>query len=101
MSALTWWKVISLTLFFYLQLTLYLSFYYLYGVCRLAEERFGRKTFAPLLVCCFILMLACTLALAVSPAFPFSRPWFAICSSAGALLLSLVSVKCYQAMMGR
>ena len=101
MSALTWWKVVALTLFFFLQLMLCLCFYYLYGVCRLAENRFGRKTFAPLLAGCFFLLLACTLGMAASPVFLFARPWFALCSAAGAVLLSLVSVKCYQAMMGR
>jgi hypothetical protein len=101
MSALTWWRILALALFFYLQLVLFFTFYYLYGVCRLAEEKFGRSTFAPLLLSSFVFLFACSLALALSPAMPFGRPWFALCSSAAALLLSLVSFKCYQAMMGR
>ena len=101
MSALTWWRVLSLALFFYLQLVLFLSFYYLFGVCRLAEGKFGRSTFAPALFGCFALFFTCSLALAVSPSFPFGRPWFALSSGIAALLLVLVSAKCYQAMMGR
>ena len=101
MSAVTWWKVLALALFFYLQLVLFFTFYYLYGVCRLAEEKFGRSTFAPLLLGSFVLLFVCSLALALSSALPFGRPWFALCSCAAALLLSLVSIKCYQAMMGR
>jgi hypothetical protein len=101
MSALTWWRILALALFFYLQLVLFFAFYYLYGVCRLAEVKFGRATFAPLLLGSFVLLFVCSLALALSPAMPFGRPWFALCSSAAALLLSLVSFKCYQAMMGR
>ncbi len=101
MSALTWWRVISLTLFFYLQLVLFLSFYYLYAVCRLAEGKFGRSTYAPLLLGSLAFFLACSLGLAISPSLQFGRPWFALCSSAAALTLTLVSVKCYQAMMGR
>lgn len=101
MSALTWWRILALALFFYLQLVLLFTFYYLYGVCRLAEEKFGRSTFTPLLSGSFVLLFICSLAMALSPALPFGRPWFALCSSAAALLLSLVSFKCYQAMMGR
>jgi hypothetical protein len=99
--ALTWWRIISLALFLYLQLLFFLFLYYLYGVCRLAEGKFGRSTFAPLLFGCLALFFVCSLALAVSPSLPFSRPWFALCSSGAALLLALVSARCYQAMMGR
>ncbi len=89
MSALTWWKILALSFFFYIQLVLFLTFYYLYGVCRLAEEKFGRSTFAPLLLASFVLLFICLLATALSSTVPFGRFWFALCSIAAALLLSL------------
>ncbi len=101
MDAATWWRILSLTLYLFGMLCLALLFYYYYGLCRLAEERFGKKTFAGLLVPALMLIAACGLGAAVMCPAPFGKPWFGVCSLASALLLASVSMRCFLVMMKR
>jgi hypothetical protein len=101
MDAATWWRVLALTLCLFGMLCLALVFYYFYGICRLAESRFGRRTFSLLLLPCLLLLLACGLGVALAYPVPFGSGWFGICSAVAALLLCLVSARCYGAMMKR
>ncbi len=101
MEAATWWRVLALTLFLFGFLALALTFYFFYGLCRLAEDRFGRRTFSFMLPPCLGLLAACGLGAALVQPPPFSSWLYGTCSAASALLLCLVSARCYGAMMRR
>jgi len=101
MDAATWWRVLCLTLYLFGMLCLALLFYYFYGVCRLAEERFGRRTYAFLLVPALALLAACGMGAALVHPAPFGAPWFGVCSLAASLLLASASLRCFLVMMKR
>lgn len=101
MDATTWWRVLCLTLYLFSMLCLTLIFYYFYGVCRLAEERFSRRTCASLLIPALFLLAACGMGVALAQRSPFDAPWFGVCSLAAALLLTTISLRCFSVMMKR
>jgi hypothetical protein len=101
LEALAWWRILVLALFFYNILVLSYILLYFYGVCRLAELKFKRSTFSPLVFLHLIMMVGATFPAALSPRPDFDKFWFALPIGIASLLLLVASQRCYRVMMGK
>lgn len=101
MDSYSWWKTISLFLWFYNTIATGVVLIYFYGICRLAEQRFKGRTNAVLLLFFFVFMGASTLIYAVSNDIVAIKLAYAIWPAIGGILLLVVVYRVYVVMMRR
>ncbi len=101
MTSYAWWKTLSLFFWFYNAVATAMVLAYFYGICRLAEQRFGGRTYAPLLIPFFVFMGAGTLIYALGESAVAVYPWYAIWPALAGLSLLVVVYRVYRLMLGR
>lgn len=100
MTSYAWWKTLSLFLWLYNASASAMILAYFFGICRLAEQRFGGRTYAPLLALFFIFMGAGTLFYALGDS-SFIALWYAILPALAGMALLVVVYRVYRLMLGR
>lgn len=101
MTSYAWWKTLSLFFWFYNATATAMVLAYFYGICRLAEERFGGRTYAPLLILFFVFMGSGTLIYALGESAVAIYPRYAIWPALAGLLLLVVVYRVYRLMLGK
>ncbi len=96
-----WWKTLSLFLWFYNTSATAVVMIYFAGICRMAESKFGGKTYYYLLPVFFVLMGASTLIYSMSDSIVAIKIWYAVWPTVAGLLLFIVVYRAYRLMMGR
>ncbi len=99
--SMAWWKTLSLFLWFYNTSATAVVLVYFAGICRMAEKKFGGRTFYPLLPVFFLLMGASTLIYSMSDTIVAIKIWYAAWPTLAGLVLLVVVYRSYRLMMGR
>jgi len=74
---------------------------YVYGICRLAESRFGGRTYPWLLAFFFVLLAGSTLYFCLSDSLVVDQVWYAIWPATAGMMLLVVIHRVYGLMLGR
>ncbi len=101
MTETAWLRTFSLFLWIYNAAASALLLAYFYGICRLAERRFGGRTYAFLLPVFLALMFVSTLFFSLSDSLAALSLWHAVWPALASILLAVVVYRSYRLMMGR
>lgn len=101
MTSYDWWRTASLFLWFYNTSATGLVLAYFYGICRLAERKFGGRTYAYLIFPFFVLMGISTFIYSMGGSVVAIYIWFAIWPALAGLCLFTIIYRVYRLMLGK
>ncbi len=101
MTSYDWLRTFSLFLWFYNTSATGLVLLYFYGICRLAEDKFGGRTYASLIIPFFILMGVSTFIFSVGESVVAIYFHLAIWPALAGACLFTVVYRTYRLMLGR
>ncbi|MGQ9476191.1 MAG: hypothetical protein ACUVRX_09830 [Actinomycetota bacterium] len=101
MTSYDWLRTLSLFLWFYNTSATGLVLVYFYGICRLAENKFGGRTYPLLIIPFFMLMGMSTFIFSVGRSIVAIYIHLAIWPALAGVCLFVVVYRVYRLMLGR
>lgn len=101
MTSYDWWRTVSLFLWLYNISATGMLLFYVYGICRLAESRFGGRTYPWLLLLFFLLLAGSSLYYCLSDSVAVVHVWYAVWPALAGMMLLVFISRVHRLMLGQ